>query len=559
MGFITNIWAGYWTRSYQQIKDSVLTRLGANVPEITDHTENNPYVAEVDIFAGTHEMLGYYVDNAGRESHIDSCRLFPSGISMARMLDYKVIGNLAYSCNVEFTLNIPNATGSPIVIPAGTIISNGGTLQYVTQSNATIAIGGTVSTAVAASQYRVVTGVSLGLSTGISNMLVVFTDKILHNSIIFYVNSVSWNSKDTLAYSFPTDNDFLQTVDGDGNVNLITGNGSLYGKIPPSGQTMVVDYKVTLGSGGFTDINTLNTIVSTLTLPGGYSATVTNIQRASGGSDVESLKNLKNHIPLSVRTLFRAVTEDDYKAVAELCPGVVLAGVYFNCGKSVSIYIVPDGGGIASSILISTCQTWMDKRKMITTDVDVQAAGEVHIKLVVDVNAANNYANAAVEANVEAALLLLLSYVNQTIGGTVYISDLYEAIENSKGVVNSVITLFKAVPYARPVSPTVNILNWTVDINSSSTATHTWQIVFTDSTHFQLIRDGVLLSSGNPITTPITIFEITMNVLAGSYISGDIFQFVTYKYSPDDLIQLDEPSLPVAVSADLTLNVTGGF
>src|ERR1035437_8403246 len=137
MGFLTNKWARYWDRTYQQIKDSVLTRLGATVPEITDHTENNPYVVEIDIFAGTHEQLGYYVDNAGRESFIDGCRLYRSAVSAARLLAYKIIGNLAYCVNVVFTLNKTNATGIDITIPAGTVVSSG-TIPYVAQANAVI-------------------------------------------------------------------------------------------------------------------------------------------------------------------------------------------------------------------------------------------------------------------------------------------------------------------------------------------------------------------------------------------------------------------------------------
>ncbi len=558
MGFIKNIWARYWTRDYQQIKDSVLTRLGANVPEITDDTENNVYVAEVDIFAGVHEMVGYYVDNAGRESFIDSCRIYRSAISHSRLLDYKVIGNIPYSTNVQFTLNHTNTTGSDITIPVGTILSNG-SIRYVTQAVATIHDGDSVSNQVGSSQYALVTGVSLGVSTALANMLVVFSDKIAHDSIIFYVDAIAWTSVETMAYSTPAAEVFVQTVDKDGAINIYTGNGTMYGAIPGVGLPMTADYKVTLGAAGFVDQDTLTTIVSALTLPVGYTATVTNPQRASGGSDVETLAQLKDHIPMSVRTLNRAVTFDDYSTVAEMCPGVQLAGTYFNCGKKVAIYIVPDGGGIASSVLITTCQAYMDKRKMITTNVIVKPAGEIHMLLAVAVTAANNYLNAVVQTNVENALLAWNSVDNQKIDGTVYISDLYEKIEAAAGVVHSVITLFKAVPYARPSDTTTSVLNWTRSINNTSVTTYHWHILFTDSTHYQLIRNGSLLSSGNAVGSTITAFEMTLKVTAGSYTAGDDFEFVSYPYTPTNYIQLDEPSLPVSLIGDLTITVTGGL
>jgi len=558
-GFIKNFWARYWDRSYQQIKDSVLTRLGSKVPEITDHTENNPYVAEIDIFAGTHEQLGYYVDNAGRESHLDSCRLYRSGVSVARLMDYKIQGNIPYSADVVFRLNKTNTTGSDITIPAMQRVATASGIEYVTKI-AIIPDGAIESPLTGATQYVRVTGVNIGVSTGTANMLVVFTEKIVHDSIILYVNSLAWGSRDTLAYELPTAEVFVQTVDKDGNVNIYTGNGTLYGKIPPSGEVMTADYRITLGAAGFADAGEINTMLTTPSLPPTYTVSVVNPYKSTGVSDVESLASMKEHIPMSVRTLNRAVTEDDYKAVASMCPGVALAGVKFACGKKVSIYIVPDGGGIASSVLVDSCQEYVDARKMITTIVKVTPAGEVKFKWTVHVKAANNYSNSVVQTNVENALLAFMSMANQTINGSVYLSDGFQAIEGAAGVVNSTIPIFTAQPYARPSDTTTHTLIWDRVVNNTSTSTIHWHIVFTDSTHFQLIRNGVLLSSGNTVGSPYTVMEIAFTVNAGTYSTSDDFEFVTYPYNPvAQFIQLDEPSLPASSLSDLTIIVTGGI
>jgi hypothetical protein len=46
-----NNWVNYFDRSYSQIKSSVLYRLGISNPEIKDHSEGNPLVMIISIFA----------------------------------------------------------------------------------------------------------------------------------------------------------------------------------------------------------------------------------------------------------------------------------------------------------------------------------------------------------------------------------------------------------------------------------------------------------------------------------------------------------------------------
>ena len=53
---------------------------------------------------------------------------------------------------------------------------------------------------------------------------------------------------------------------------------------------------------------------------------------------------LKQHIPLSIKTLGVAITREDYEAIAQLVPGVDKSYVDYQCGKFVTVYITPDGG-----------------------------------------------------------------------------------------------------------------------------------------------------------------------------------------------------------------------
>lgn len=78
-----NNWISYFDRTYQQIKLAILTRVATLVPEMTDLNESNIFIKMSSIWAGLIEMLGYYVDNAARECHLQACRLYQSGIRIA--------------------------------------------------------------------------------------------------------------------------------------------------------------------------------------------------------------------------------------------------------------------------------------------------------------------------------------------------------------------------------------------------------------------------------------------------------------------------------------------
>lgn len=560
MAYLTNGWVGYLTRSAQQIMDSLLNRLAGKVPEMTDHSPSNPYVRNLEQMAGMHEQLGYYVDNAARETFVTKARLYKSMIQKARERDYQVIGNLPYSVDVQLSLDI--APSSDLIIPLNTVISNAdGSIKYRLVTAATILTGQLVSNIVSAVQSERMLGVNMGVSTGASDYEVVFTDKIVHNSIKAYWNAVAWNGKETLAYSSPLSTDYVQTVNEDGNVVIYFGNALPLGLIPISGQVLTVDYDVTLGKDGYVGLGELNTLVSTVSgLPLGSTLSVINIANASGGSDVEDIESIRRHIPTANKTLMRAVTNDDFKDLVEQAPGVQSAGVLFDGRRTTNIYIVPVGGGIASSTLINNTQTYINVRKAQTTNPVIKSAGVVSTIIQISVEAEPNYANADVEAAVMAALLDFMSYTKQKVGprdAVVHISDLYQTIENTPGVRDSNITVFAFKPYARPLNGSTPPLVWSTTPLSASSISQRWVIQFTNSTTFKLIKGATLVgtySTGATVSVP----ELQFIIPVGAYSNGNSYEFYTYPYNANK-VQLIEPSVANSQSADISLTVTGGY
>lgn len=548
---LNNEWIGYIDRTYQQIKDGVLTGLQSLVPEMTDHTESNIFVKMVSIWGGLLEMLGYYVDNAAREAHLSTARLYWTGIKIARMYDYRVHGHIASSGDVTFILS--GAAPSPVTIPAGTELQTADGILFYTTVSAVIGTGQTEVTVGVQQYYTEPTGIFV--SNGAPNQEYALTGNVMDGSVEVTVNALAWSGQQTLGYSVPTDEHFVQSVNENKAVVIKFGDG-VNGKIPPATQTIAPNFKLTLGADGNVGAFEIDTINSAITLPPSYTITVENRIRTSGGGGVETLDALKRRIPKSIRTLLRAVTEQDFQDLAELNAGVEKAGIIFSCGKGVDLYIVPDGGGIAGSPLIASTQAWMENYRLLLVGITTYAAGEVRLLLEIDLIVLRQYTQSVVVANVVTALTNFLSVANQEISGEVYLSDLYQTIENVAGVSKSVIRIMKPLPFARITNGT-NTLTWTRDITTASNSTQVWKIKFVSPTTYELIKGNsfvAVYTTGVLITQPEIVFTVT----PAAYNIGDEFEFYTYPYF-GEILDITEPSLVVSLAGDITINASGGI
>lgn len=552
MGFLKNEWVSYVERSYQQIKTAVLLNMQSRVAEITDHSENNIFVKMVSIWAGISEMIGYYVDNAAREAHLESARLYKSAVSFAEGNDYRIKGFGQASVMLKFSIN--EAQASPLTIPLYTEVETEDGIKFRTTASGQINTGA-LFVYIAAEQVEAVTEEAMGTSNGSALQEYAFENNVVEGSLVVKVNNIAWTRKDTLAYSPNTGEHYITSVNRDKKVIVRFGDGTA-GKIPPSSQAIKADYKKTSGSLGNVGVGTITTVNTEVTVPTGVVLSVTNEERASGGVNVESLASLKVNIPKANRTQLRAVGDDDYRDVIELATGVERAGIIFGCGKKVKAYIIPSGGGIASDVLIASVDAWMLKKKMITTKLDVFSAGEVRVILNINVVVRPQFVKDDVLAVLMSRLTEFLSYQNQEISGSVQLSDIYEIIETTTGVQSSVVNQMSPVPYARPTASDTPALVWTRSINIGSVGEVSWRIQMLSGTSFSLFRNNVYVGA-YATGVVITLTEITFSVTASSYTINQEWEFKTYRYNGS--IILNEPSIAVSLEADVTLNGEGGL
>lgn len=550
---ITNPWVGYIQRTYQQIKDQVMTALQSSVPEITDHTESDLFVKMVGIWGGITEMIGYYLDNKGREVYLSTARKFSSAVKTAALFDYRVKGTSSASTGIIFYFDTNTPTN--FTIPAGTVVGTKEGIPYETVATVTM-LAGTNMIAAQVIQRVGVTGKVLGLSTGLADQIFPLEANVVFNSINIVAGVDTYLNVPTLGYSSPADTSFISGVNESG-IMVVQFGDNLSGHIPTMGSSIVAGYYTSSGASGNVGSDTITQIISSVFgIPLGLTLKVTNPDRASGGVDSENLRDLQRRIPLSTRTQLRAVTYDDYKSIAELSPGVEKAAVRFNCGKTVDVYVVPSGGGIATPTLLSSVVAFFEDKRMITTIVRALPAGEIIVQIYADVTIKDNYIKTSVANSIILRLTDFLSVQNQDIGGAVHLSDIYQIIEDTDGVAFSEINGLQPIPFALVNGSTTTALNWVPTVKPASVSTVPYRIQMNSSTVYQLYRANTYLGNYN-VGDTVDLAEISFLVNAGAYVSGDSWTFVVYPYFGS--FQLQEVSIPISFVENIVLNMKGGI
>lgn len=550
-----NPWVGYADRDYSVMKAQIIAKMQnpiTGIPEITDHSESNPFIKRVSIWCGINTLLGYYVDNKGREAFLSSARIYRSVVNIAKQYDYRIRGRIAATGQVKFTLSIPAPIG--FSIPLGTEVATETGIRFLTLQTATFSPGDTAKT-VNIKQWTKVPSSVLAVSNGQPNQKIVLNEKVVDGSIAVLVDgSTPFSPVDSFVLQTATDNVFVAQQNYDAVHEIVFGDG-LTGSIPANTKTIAAEWSECEGAAGNVAAGTIVKINSTLSLPPGVQVAASNEAPTVGGTDVEGIAALRKNIPLSLRTLYRAVTEQDYVDVTELAPGVARAGVSYSCGKYVDVYIAPNGGGIASPALILSTEAFLDERRMVTTFVRCFSAGLVYIEYQLEINALSNFYNAQVAADVQQAMQDFHNVQNQRIKGKIFLGDIYQLIENVRGVANSQVLLMRPVPYARPLDQTSPQLTWTRQQTTTS-VNATYQIIFVNSTDFKLLRNNVFVgtfSTGASVSTS----DITFTIAAVPFAAGNKYEFKTYAVAGS--VILDEPSLPAFDVSYFTINVTGGL
>lgn len=567
---ITNKWLNPYQRSYQQIKAKLVESLmGLKDPQgqklITDYSEGNILIIILSLFAAIAEVLHYYVDNMARETFLPTARRYDSVVKHGALVDYHARAAIAATVDVILSRSITgNSIGAKLTIPQGTLFTDSNGNSWLSARDVTW-YSNVTTCKVPIIQHERYT------ASALNNMVIPTGDRVILNlgtlpngkyyeqgSMSLRIGGETWVLVDTFAKSKPTDKHFMVSVDESLSPYIMFGDGT-FGKKPAAGAkiTNVVFY-LTNGTQGNVKSNTITSVPSVIS-SSITDATVSNAYDAGGGSNYENFTMLKEHIPLSVKTLGVAITKEDFESLAMLVDGVNKAKADYECGRKLTVYISPDGGAVASSELINRVYNLLSQRAPMTTWLKVKSAGKVQIILEMDVTGKKSYKTAEIQTQILTALYNAYSPEQAQIGGSVRLSDIYALIDNLSTVDYLHLTKFYIKPWPTTIYGNKELALGQFKLNKA-TGSMTYFITFNSSTTFTVrsVSNGYVatgsVGGSLQVVDKANGFDFSLDIQNNSYQSG-------YRYS----ITVSEPNhdyedpgfnLPVFENASqLTLTV----
>ena len=209
---------------------------------------------------------------------------------------------------------------------------------------------------------------------------------VVEGSIGVYVTSP--NAATTGAYtevpnvyyaSGSSDKIFEVVYDDEYNATVVFGDGSV-GISPEDTASFRVEYRVGGGTRGNLEVDTINASVSTAA---GNTAAVTNISKATGGANAETVEHAKKYAPLTFRRQDRLVTLEDYSVFANtfisnfgtIGKATAATRKAYASANVVDIYVLEQASDLQLQRATTNFKTQLldaiNKKKMATDDIAI--------------------------------------------------------------------------------------------------------------------------------------------------------------------------------------------
>ena len=387
----------------------------------------------LDIVAYVSDVFFFYFDVQATQAYLQTATINSAVQDIADQFGF--VPATASSSSGLATLTF-NAAGT---VPRGSRLQATSGVQFFTTTATVASVAGNYSVNVLQGQLNTENFVSVGLQNEQLNLKSqnIVVDQTNSNPLDITpqvtVNGNTYTLVSTFILSNGTDTPPVLDVTGaviggggrvfelnqraDGTQYVEFGDGTFGRQLQPN-ETVVVSYRSGGGSVGDIPAQTLTTLLDTYP----FVNSVTNAAAFTGGTDAQTIPQLQQLIPASLRTLERAVTDQDYADILLAnFPQVQLASAEQNTtqpGIDVNVYVVPSGATItpitANVPLLSSLTSFLDLRKMVTVQFQILNANGIDFLVTLEVHITNTSSQSAVKANI---ITVLQNYFNLQTGG----------------------------------------------------------------------------------------------------------------------------------------------
>jgi hypothetical protein len=529
------------------------------------------------------DSLFFYFDNQATESYLQTASTRSAIELIAKQFGYVPATATSSSGVATFTV-----TG-PVTIPRGfKVQSSDGQPFFVTTAVTAIAAGD-INASVLQGEIVTEQFVAEGLQSEEFDLRGPNVIRDLTNLIPGDITpqlTVSGNSY-TLVDSFLKNNgtdmpavfDSLGVVIGGGgrvfsvgtrpdDTPYVSFGDGIFGRKLQPGEVISITYRTGGGSAGNIAKQSLTTLVSSLPAV----TAVTNNSEFSGGADQQSIDQLRELIPASLRTLERAVSEQDYSdiLIANFSQ-VFTASTEINNtdpGVDLNIYVVPQGSGIPqisdNPILKNRLSSFIDRRKTVTVQFQIRDAFGIDTLIGLEVFISDTASKSTVKSSLIKAITNFFSLSTGGAKGSgikfseqILLKDINNIIETISGIerfeikrlsyrprveqrVKGFLTRYKTSDVT--IFPNISETEWL--LAASSVQTRTGGILLFDNTSLV----GFTYNSGTGVVT----YSFPVNLT--SVAPGDQFRDGTG--TDFSILSVNTTNNTIAISSGLTINNT---
>lgn len=490
----------YMARDCDSLLQAMRDQIPSILPEWTDYTSEADFGnALLQLFAHMGDILSYYQDRIANESFLGTAQTRQSIIQHLRLIGYRL--STAAPASAILTVLFPKDYGGTVTLRKGAAFatksqSDNPSVRFEYTGETALEINceklplttdckyryygpdpyppsptsqsskGAPFAGIPVQEGRLVANEILGLSNGLPNQRFPLAhsrlilrpfgqDQTANNDLIILVkygdHIERWYFRETLAFSRPIplwnqyevepQKHFTVEIDENDRAVVLFGDGD-FGAIPNKSAVIQATYRVGGGSQGNMPAATLTTLADApeLTLAG---AKVVNVSAAIGGAERETIEHAVAQAPLVFNARKRAVTRQDFEALARSFDGVGKVRAVPGTLNSIILHVAPAGGGTITDQLKQNLLAYFEDKRPITTRIEVANVDYVEIFVTAEIGIEPYYDPQDVTARVIAAAGQLLAFDNVDFGQSLYVSRFYDVIQEVDGVTYVNITEFR--------------------------------------------------------------------------------------------------------------------
>jgi hypothetical protein len=473
----------YLARDYRSLLKAMTDLVPVKLPEWTGFESPADFGnVLLQLFAHMGDILSYYQDRVVSESFLSTATSRRMVIQHLRLIGYAL--STASPAAARLTLSVPATVASTITIRRGDAFatksqSKTASVRFEYNGASDLVIDWSTIAADASGRKRLVAGLPveegrlaldevLGISDGkpqqryrLSHPRLILRPTSAPAGLATDLDVVSqlgavrtpWNRQDSLAFSRADQPDYTVEIDEDDQATIAFGDGA-FGSIPPVGSEIRATYRYGGGAAGNVVAGSIQSIVNApaLALLG---ARVDNPEAATGGAERESLEHAVRQAPSVFRSLRRAVTAEDYRALALAFSGVRMVRAESGGPNLVRLFVAPSGGGQVSDVLRSNLLAYFEDKRPVSTRIDIQSPDYIAIYVTLQIQIGAYHSLAELSHRAREAAARLLAFDNVDFARTIYLSKFYEAIEAIEGIEFVNVSEFRS---QRDPADTVNAL-----------------------------------------------------------------------------------------------------